>query len=132
MAKLDTVRDINKVTLNLGGKERVLKFDMNALAELEALYGSIEQAMNTLESGKLKDVRNMIWAGICHEEVKRDEEGDVVGYNIRPYDVGAMIKSPAEIPALAEQIFKAISKDMSLDEAIEEAKAQEGTDSKNQ
>lgn len=125
MANLKDVRDDKLIVVTLGGKDRVVKYDMNALAELETIYGSIEEAMKVLESGKLKDVRNMLWAGICHEETKRDEDGDVIGYNIRPYDVGAMIKSPSEIPKLAEQIFTAISKDMNIDAeevATEESK----------
>lgn len=115
MANLKDVRDDKQIVVTLGGKDRVVKYDMNALAELETIYGSIEEAMKVLESGKLKDVRNMLWAGICHEETKRDEDGDVIGYNIRPYDVGAMIKSPSEIPVLAEQIFTAMSKDMNIE-----------------
>lgn len=130
MANVQDIRDTKQIVIELGGKERKIVFDMNALAELETIYGSIEDALKVLEGGKLKDVRNLLWAGICHEEIIRDEvTGDVVGYNIRPYDVGAMITTVNEIPAIAEKLFKAISKDMGDEKNVT---VEPGTESKNQ
>lgn len=131
MANVNEIRPGAPIVVTLGGKERKLIFDMNALAELEGLYGTIEKAMTVLEKGRLTDVRALLWAGICHEEVIRDEiTKDVIGYNIRPYDVGAMIKTAAEIPELANQIFAAMSKDLALEVADENTTA--GTELKKQ
>ncbi len=68
MAKAQEVRP-KPVTINLD-KERGLLFDFNAFIELEDIYGSIEDAMNSLGKGKrrLRPIRDLVWAGLLHED----------------------------------------------------------------
>lgn len=61
-----------KVVLN--GTERNLKFDLNAFAELEEIYGSIDAAMQAMEKGSIKSIRTLIWAGLIHEDEKLTEK----------------------------------------------------------
>jgi hypothetical protein len=61
-------------------KERVLKFTLNSFAELEDMYGSVDQAMKSLEGGSMKAVRTLLWAGLIHEDP-----------TLTPQTVGAMI-----------------------------------------
>jgi hypothetical protein len=63
-------------------KPRTLKFDLNAFIELEDLYGSIEAALEAMQSGKnqIKAIRAVLWAGLLHEEE-----------TLTPKQVGTMI-----------------------------------------
>lgn len=74
-----------KVQIKLD-KDRTLFFDLNSFAELEEAYGSVEEAMKVMESGSIKAVRTLLWAGLIHEEM--DEEGN---YKITPKQVGSWI-----------------------------------------
>lgn len=56
-----------KITLN-DGVERSLKFTLNALAELEDKFGSVEAAFNKLEKeNSMKALRAVLWVGFLHE-----------------------------------------------------------------
>jgi hypothetical protein len=60
----------------LDGKERHLRFTLNALAELELRYGSIEEAFNKLESGgSVIALRTILWAGLVWEDPDLTEKG---------------------------------------------------------
>lgn len=61
--------------------ERHLKFDLNAFACLEELYGSIPEALQALEKGSIKAVRALLWAGLLHEDENLTERqvGSFVG-----------------------------------------------------
>lgn len=67
MGKVRNVKPTN-TKIKIGGKERELRFDLNALAELEDAYGSIESAMNKAQEGSIKALRCIIWAGLLHED----------------------------------------------------------------
>lgn len=54
-----------KVTLD---KERHLKYDLNAFAELEEHFGSVEKAMDAMKDGSVKALRVLLWAGLVHED----------------------------------------------------------------
>lgn len=102
MANLKDVKPPRQ-TMILGGKERSLIFDLNAFAEVEKRYGTVQEGMKKLQEGKMKDVRAFLWMGLIHEEAVLDEDGEVVSYNITPYQVGGWISDPdklAEIGAL--------------------------------
>lgn len=58
---------IKKVAIELD-KVRHLQFDLNAFAEMEEKFGSIEEALNILQKGKLKALRTILWAGLVHED----------------------------------------------------------------
>jgi hypothetical protein len=52
------------VQINLGEKEYILKFDLNAFAELEDLEGNINEVLVKVEKGSVKSIRSLIWAGL--------------------------------------------------------------------
>lgn len=77
----------------LGGKLRTLKFDLNAYCLLEKIYGTVDAAMDALQAGSTIAVKNLLWAGLAHEEiVTRDElTQEPLTYNINPYLVGSWV-----------------------------------------
>lgn len=87
------------VTIQLD-KERSLLFDLNSFAEIEEIYGSVEEAMAALEKGSLKAVRAILWAGLIHEDV-----------SLTLQRVGAMITLP-ELPLISESIKQAFEESM--------------------
>lgn len=56
-----------KITLS-DGVEREVRFTLNAMAELEDRYGSIEAAFNALDNNSMKAVRCVLWAGLLHTD----------------------------------------------------------------
>lgn len=66
MANANDVR-IKPIPITLD-KPRALLYDMNAFIELEELYGDVNKAFKGLEQLKMKPIRDMIWAGLLHED----------------------------------------------------------------
>lgn len=64
-------------------KRRHLKYDLNAFAELEEHFGTLDAAMEQMQKGSIKAFRIILWAGLIHE----DE-------NLTIKQVGAMIDLP--------------------------------------
>lgn len=74
MANVQDVKSkVVKVTL-LDGVERTLKYDLNAMAELEDKYGSVDAAFAALDNNSIKAVRCVLWAGLLHEEPELTEQ----------------------------------------------------------
>lgn len=68
MSNLREVRPKAKtITLN-DGVERELKFTLNAMAELEDRYGSVQAAFEALDNNSVKAARCILWAGLLHTE----------------------------------------------------------------
>lgn len=68
MSNLNDVRAKGTpITLN-DGVERELKFTLNALAEMEDRYGSVEETFKKLEANSIKAIRFVLWAGLLHTE----------------------------------------------------------------
>lgn len=71
------VKDIKskavKITLT-DGVERTIKFTLNAMAELEDRYGSVEEAFKQLDNNSIKAVRCILWAGLIHEDPDLTEQ----------------------------------------------------------
>lgn len=83
MSKLNQVkRKAVKVVLS-DGKEREIKFTLNAMAELEDKYGSVEEAFKQLEKGSIKAIRFMLWASIIDEDEELTERqiGNLIDMN---------------------------------------------------
>jgi hypothetical protein len=78
-------------------KERTLKYDFNAFAELEEKFGTIQKAFDELQKQKLKAVRAIVWAGLIHEDHKLTEQ-----------QVGNML-SLADLPAVMKAVTEAIT-----------------------
>lgn len=69
-----------KITL-ADGKERVLRYTLNAMVELEEAYGSVDEAFRVLEEEQsLKAMRKVIWAGLLHENdpLTEQEVGNLI------------------------------------------------------
>ena len=63
-----------KITLN-DGVERTIKFTLNALAELEDKFGSVQAAFDKLEKeNSMKALRTILWAGFLHEDATLTEQ----------------------------------------------------------
>jgi len=69
MANLKDVKSkAVKITL-LDGVERSVKFTLNAMAELEDRYGSVNEAFRKLEEeNSVKALRCVLWAGFLEDE----------------------------------------------------------------
>lgn len=63
----DVKSNITKIKL-LDGVERTIKFDLNAMAELEDKYGSVDAAFEMLDKNSIKALRFILWAGLVHED----------------------------------------------------------------
>jgi len=111
MAKVNDVRG-NAPTIELGGKVYSIVYDLNSFAELEKRFGSINKALNSLQSGQMQDVRTILWAGIIHEEVIIDKvTGEPTGYNVSPYQVGSWVRL-SMLNEISEKIAQAIKTDL--------------------
>ena len=93
-------------------KTRTLVYDLNAFAELEEQFGSIEKAMEALEGGKIKAIIAILWAGLVHE----DE-------SLTPKMVGSII-GLTDLQEVADALGKAISSAMPDVEVVEGSKAE--------
>lgn len=68
MANLNKARaKVTRITLS-DGVERELKYTLNAMAEMEDRYGSVDAAFKALESNSMKAVRFILWAGLMHSD----------------------------------------------------------------
>lgn len=77
---------------NFDGKDRFIKFDLNAFAEMEDIFGSMEAAQERLKSGSMKDIRTVLWLGLIWNEVILDERtGEPIGYSLSQYQVGSWL-----------------------------------------
>ena len=59
------------------GVERELLYTLNALAEMEDRYGSVEETFKALEKNSIKAIRLVIWAGLLHNESEHLTEQQV-------------------------------------------------------
>lgn len=75
-----------------GGKDRYIRYDLNAFAEMEDLFGSMEEAQERLQGGSMKDIRTVLWLGLIWDEVVLDEvTGDPIKYTLSQYEVGSWL-----------------------------------------
>jgi len=66
---MSNVKDVRPKAIKLTlDKERTLMFDLNAFAELEEIYGSVDIALKAIEGGSMKAIRTLLWAGLLHED----------------------------------------------------------------
>lgn len=64
-------------------KPRQIVFDLNAFIELEELYGNKQEAVKALQTGKLKDIRAWLWAGLVWEDksLTVEQVGSIFSYS---------------------------------------------------
>jgi len=71
---------VKTITLN-DGVERELRFTLNAMAEMEDKYGSVDAAFKKLDEGSIKAARFIMWAGLLHyndESLTEKQVGDLI------------------------------------------------------
>jgi len=91
MSKVQAVKT-PKIVVDLGGRQRTILYDLNSFAELELIYGSVDTAMTKLQSGSVVAARDMLWAGLIHDEAVIDEvTGEPIKYNITRRQVGSWL-----------------------------------------
>jgi len=111
MANLINIRP-TRVTMMLGNKEREIKFDLNAFAELEKRFGTVENAMQKMQSGGMGSIKTILWVGLIHEEAVLDEEtGEPIRYNITPFQVGGWV-TMANLAEVSSNLTKAMHSDL--------------------
>lgn len=77
---------------NFGGKDRYIRFDLNAFAEMEDKFGTMEAAQERLKGGSMKDIRTVLWLGLIWDEAVIDEvTGEPIRYNLSEYQVGSWL-----------------------------------------
>lgn len=100
MANVNDVKNkVVKLTL-LDGVERVLRYDLNAMAELEDRYGSVDAAFEAMDNGSIKAIRFVLWAGLIHEDASLTEQ-----------QVGSLIDMPY-LQDLMKYVGQAFGNDM--------------------
>lgn len=62
-----------KITLT-DGVEREIRFTLNAMAELEDRYGTVDKAFEELDKNSIKALRCVLWAGLIHEDPSLTEQ----------------------------------------------------------
>ena len=83
---MSNVRDVKPrvktITLN-DGVEREIRFTLNAMAELEDRYGSVDKAFDAMQNGSIKATRCVMWAGLLHGDANLTEKqvGDLIDLN---------------------------------------------------
>lgn len=104
MSNLKDVKSkIVEITL-LDGVKRTLKYDLNAMAELEDKYGNVEEAFNKLEKGSFKAIRSVLWVGLLHEDASLTEQ-----------QVGSLIDL-SNLQSLTSVLSNALDSDMPVED----------------
>lgn len=80
---IDAKAKTTKITLS-DGVERELRFTLNAMAEMEDRYGSVDNAFKALENNSIKAVRFVLWAGLMHadETLTEKQVGNLIDINL--------------------------------------------------
>lgn len=91
--------------LVIKGTEYHLKFTLNAMAELEDKFGSVETAFAEMEKGKFKAIRAVLWAGLLEDHPEYTEKQ--VGSMIDLEDMVALTKAlgdagESDMPSVAD------------------------------
>lgn len=74
MSNLKDVKSKNTPITLQDGVERHLRYDLNAMAELEDKYGSVDAAFEKLDQNSIKTLRFFLWAGLVHEDESLTEK----------------------------------------------------------
>ena len=100
---------IGKFPEGENGVDRLVRYDLNAFAEMERIYGSMEAANDALTKGSMTDVRRILWLGLIHDQAILDEiTGEPIKYKLSMYEVGQWL-TPANMREVMEKLNTAIS-----------------------
>ena len=75
---------VKTITLK-DGVEREICFTLNAMAEMEDRYGSVDAAFKKLDEGSVKAARFILWAGLLHlddESLTEQRVGNLIDLNL--------------------------------------------------
>jgi hypothetical protein len=91
------------------GKARYIRFDLNAFAEMEHFYGSMDDANAALKKGSMIEIRRILWLGLIWDEAVLDEiTGEPIRYKINAYQVGRWLTAN-NMQSVIEQLMKSIN-----------------------
>ena len=90
---------VKTITLN-DGVEREVRFTLNAMAELEERYGSVEAAFKAMDNGSIKAARFVLWAGLMEADPTLTEQ-----------QVGSLIDMQL-MSRIMEEVSGALGEDM--------------------
>ena len=105
---------VKTITLN-DGVEREICFTLNAMAELEERYGSVDAAFAALNTGSVKAVRCLLWAGM----IDTDE-------NLTEQQVGKLIDIDC-LNRIMDDLSAAMEEDMPIEATSTAAKPVPGS-----
>ena len=100
MSNLNDVKSKGTFITLRDGVERELRFTLNALAELEDKYGTVDEAFKMLDSGSFKAIRFVLWAGLSDSDETLTE-----------MQVGKLLDT-SNMEEVVQQLGKAFAKDM--------------------
>lgn len=120
----DVKQHAEPVYITLGEEKHRLQYDMNAFAELEKRFGTLNAALDSISSGRMTDIRLILWAGIIHDQVEEFDEitGEPIKYKVTPYQLGSHIQM-TDLPEISELLAKAFSGSMPSEEAVKASTA---------
>lgn len=96
---MSNIADVKSKTISItlsDGIPRTVRFTLNALAELEDRYGSVQAAFDKLEKeNSMKALRCILWAGFIHEtpDLTEHEVGDLIDVAYMQELVGSLNKA---------------------------------------
>lgn len=64
MSNLHDAKPAKKTITLTDGVEREVRFTLNAMAELEDKFGSVDAAFEEMDKGSIKAIRFVLWAGL--------------------------------------------------------------------
>lgn len=105
MSDIKSVSQVKNVPIMLD-RERNLRFDLNAFANLEEAFGSIDTALKNMEQGSVKAVRAILWAALVHEDPTLTQQY-----------IGSLL-SVSELEAVAAKLTEAITGVMPTQEEV--------------
>ena len=103
---IDAKAKTTKITLN-DGVERELRFTLNAMAEMEDRYGSVDAAFEALDSNSIKAVRFVLWAGLMHtdEGLTEKQVGNLIDIQLMNEIMSTMSEAmQSDLPPAGETV----------------------------
>lgn len=79
-------------TVVMNGKDYVLKYDLNSMAEIQERMGvdSMDGVLRKFEAMEFKTIRLMLWAGILHNHLDEHERPTVTEREVGTWDMKLM------------------------------------------
>lgn len=109
---------------NFGGKPRYIKFDLNAFAEMEKIYGDMDKVNEVLQKNSIRDIRTILWLGLIWDEAILDPvTGEPTSYRLTQHQVGSWLDT-SNMKTVVAGLSKAMGAAMPQDEINKPAAVQ--------